>query len=63
MAIRFEEEEAHREPVPLVLPLSHATVRWLAMLSGGSDEVAAQKVAEMLEEICRDDMAAHRNLH
>ena len=42
---------------------SHATVAWLAMLSGGSDEVAAQKIAEMLEEIRRDDEAMHRVLN
>ena len=44
------EDEA-REPVPLVLPLDRDTLAWLMEMSGGSDEKAAQIIADTMREI------------
>ena len=46
--------------VPLVLPLDRKTLRWLVEISGGRDEVAAEKIAGMIRDIRVDDEAAHR---
>lgn len=51
------------DPVTLTLPIDRATLRWLAALSKGSDEAAAQHIAEILRDIREDDEAAHRHFH
>jgi hypothetical protein len=59
------EDDGEVEHVPLMLPLDRATLRWLCEISGGSDIIAAAKIAGMIRDIRRDDEAAHinRNLH
>lgn len=63
MAILEDEEAPAREPVPLTLPFSYRTVRWLGMLSGGDDVKAAEIVAQMIEAIRIDDEEAHSTRH
>jgi hypothetical protein len=43
--------------------MDRATLAWLARLSGGNDERAAQIVASMLHDICLDDECAHATKH
>ena len=59
----MDPDDDSREPVPLVLPMDRATLAWLARLSGGNDERAAQIVASMLHDICLDDECAHATKH
>jgi hypothetical protein len=63
MVIRHEDDEERVELVPLSLPLKAATVHWLAMLSEGADDVAAEIIAGMIEAIRLDDEAAHSTKH
>ena len=57
------DDKVRTEPLRLTLPLTPATVEWLAALTQGCDRAAGRMIAEMLEEIRLDDEAAHSTLH
>jgi hypothetical protein len=59
----MELTDDSREPVPFVLPLDRETLIWLAQLSGGCDQTAAEIIASMLHDIRIDDEAAHATQH
>ena len=59
----MEPNDDNREAVPLVLPLDRETLMWLAEISGGNDQAAAEIIASMLRDIRVDDEAMHRQFH
>jgi hypothetical protein len=61
MATTAEDDRC--EPITLELPLHREAIAWLAKRSGGSDQRAAQIIAESILEIARDDEAAHATKH
>jgi hypothetical protein len=57
-AIHSEQDE-RKEPFPCVLDLSPLAMHFLAAITGGRDDLAAKKIADLIEEIAWDDAVAH----